>query len=95
MVGQYLRGSCHDNGHINLSKAKGGDLLLHEAPSERRVGNPDTLEVKIRVGIFEEEVRDVGYICSIASALSLLASHQDNSQYPAYYPTHTYQHEGH
>ena len=43
----------------NLGKPEGWDLLLHEFPAKGGVGNPDTLQVKIRVRVLVQIVRDV------------------------------------
>lgn len=35
----------------DLSEAQRGDLLLHQAPGERRICDPDTLQVEVAVGV--------------------------------------------
>lgn len=47
---------------IDLSEAQCGNLLLHQAPCERWVCDPNTLQVEVAVGVLVEVVRDVGYV---------------------------------
>ncbi len=50
-----------------LDETQGRDFLLHKTPAERRVGDPYTLEVEVRVRVLIKEVGDIRNVCNTTS----------------------------
>ena len=71
-------------GTTHLHEAERGDLLLHEAPAERGVGDPYPFQVEVAVRVLVQEVGDVRHIYSRSSNNWRKTLVRDDLQNPAY-----------